>query len=157
MELRSDFSDDVGRRDVLAFLFDLAVPSLSLARTLNQIQAFGLRHGMKFYKWWGSAQFHESEQSLVMFRANVTQQVILRLPLRLVAKSLWNTGFLKNPTAQTARLYPGRTRPGYKGPEQLFALCRHHCDTYALDNHLMHLWELQANQLLLTAQAALAR
>jgi len=45
---------------------------LNLARAFNQIQASGFHHGVKLDEWWGGAQFHESEQSLVMLRANVT-------------------------------------------------------------------------------------
>ena len=95
---------------------------LNLARLFNQIQALGFRHGVKLDEWWGSAQLHESEQLPVMLRANVTYQVVLCLPLRLVAKSLWGTVLLKNSTAQTTGLYGRGADPGRKGPAQLFAV-----------------------------------
>ena len=50
-----------------------------------------------------------------MLRTKVMGQVVLRIPVRLVAKGLWDTVFLKNLAAQTAGLYGGGAGPGYEG------------------------------------------
>ena len=74
-----------------------------------------------------------------MLRAKMTYQVVSRIPVRLVAKCLWGTAFLKNPAAQTTSLYGGRSSPGYERSLQLPGLCGHHRDTYTLDDHQRHL------------------
>jgi hypothetical protein len=71
-----------------------------------------------------------------MLCAKVAQQVVLGLPLCLIAKGLRIAALLKNPATDTAGLYRGRAGPGHKGPAQLFGFCRRYHDAYSLEDQV---------------------
>jgi hypothetical protein len=58
-----------------------------------------------------TAQIHECKKPFVVLRAEMTQQVVLRPPPRLVAKRVRVWAFLKKPATYTSRLYLGRSGP----------------------------------------------
>lgn len=74
-----------------------------------------------------------------MLGADVTQQVVAALPLRFVAKRLGIVTVLEYPATQAPGFYFCRSRPRSKCPPELFAFCRCHYDSYALDDHLNYL------------------
>jgi hypothetical protein len=100
-----------------------------------------------------ATQVHKNEKAFVMLRTNVAQQVVLSLPLRLVAKGKRVALFLEDPAAYTSRRNTSRAGPSAESSPQLLTLCRCNRNAYALDNQLIYLSDRPDGRLLTASHA----